>query len=491
MPLDAQTPPVWNTLILECMKAGRYKLAYKLHTDMKRRGLKPTVRTYDTMLYGLSRIQDWEYHTKLLEHAHSLYENLMKHYNLVKKLDPQSSELNVDPLASYIKILADTNQHQKIFDVYYALDQDGPLAPNNFLYGAIFRALATRRAASGEDRRSVAAQNASDARMLWKQMLKRPGASSTFPADSHTVAAALRCLAYGRSIDHQLGLDIARDVLGLAKPGETAPPAKVPLSPQSLEAVLILCNNMGAPRICIHFARQAMERPRKFHERPIVDSGHINQLLKAHVALAETGSTTESKAALEVLEWMLEQDIPTANEKISKIRPKRLTYNLVLSACQHCKDWSSATRVFEVMTGYHAEDFLSKSKKPRKDKRSPGHSVFPDATTMACMARTALATGDGSNIRQCLRIIDHVQLDHILNTGMPADPEADSPALRRARSSQVTELATAILEMVGTIEGPDGTGNKRDPEAPRWNSLRTHATELIQGQVATPMRPLV
>lgn len=36
-PLDAQNTPVWNTLIWECMKAKRYKLAYQLFTDVRRR----------------------------------------------------------------------------------------------------------------------------------------------------------------------------------------------------------------------------------------------------------------------------------------------------------------------------------------------------------------------------------------------------------------------------------------------------------------------
>jgi hypothetical protein len=33
-PLDAQNTPVWNTLIWECMKAGRFQLGYQLFTDV-------------------------------------------------------------------------------------------------------------------------------------------------------------------------------------------------------------------------------------------------------------------------------------------------------------------------------------------------------------------------------------------------------------------------------------------------------------------------
>jgi len=33
-PLDAQNTPVWNTLIWECMKSKRFKLAYQLFVDV-------------------------------------------------------------------------------------------------------------------------------------------------------------------------------------------------------------------------------------------------------------------------------------------------------------------------------------------------------------------------------------------------------------------------------------------------------------------------
>ena len=36
-PLDAQNTPVWNTLIWECLKLSRYKLAYELFTDVSKK----------------------------------------------------------------------------------------------------------------------------------------------------------------------------------------------------------------------------------------------------------------------------------------------------------------------------------------------------------------------------------------------------------------------------------------------------------------------
>jgi len=46
-PLDAQNTPVWNTLIWECMKTKRFKLAYQLFTDVCCHGSNPANRLTD------------------------------------------------------------------------------------------------------------------------------------------------------------------------------------------------------------------------------------------------------------------------------------------------------------------------------------------------------------------------------------------------------------------------------------------------------------
>ncbi|TFK55699.1 hypothetical protein OE88DRAFT_1672547 [Heliocybe sulcata] len=483
MPLDTQTPFVWNTLMQECMRVGRYKLAYKLFTDMKRRGVQPTTKTYDTMLYGLSYIQNWDEWTLLLENAHYLYDNLMKHYELVKQVDPESKELEIDPLASYIRILASIGDYQKIWDIYRALDKDGPLAPNNIIYTAMFTALATRKAIRGQPDWTVPALNAAEARLLWTQMMSHLGGSSEFPADSHTVASVLRCLAYGRAADHLLGMDIAQNVLGLAKPGETPSVPKVALHAQSLGAVLALCNNMRAERTCIHFARQVMNKPRKFHDKSMVDRGHINQVLKAYASLAGSGDATASSEAMQLLDWLMREDLKSGG---GAMWPNMQSFNFVLVACQHCKDWQRAIRVFEIMTGYHGPDFLQPSKLPTR--RSSRHFYFPHATTMTFMGRCALATGDGVNIRQCLRIVRHMQLGRVIKSSGLSNPEEDSSASKaqlHRYHGPVIELATTVLDMLKALN--QERGHKREDIADSWKTLEAEARRLMQGQIAAPL----
>src|ERR1700683_5373016 len=102
------------------------------------------------MFAGLSRLEHWSTHSLQLNHAHQLYDYFLKHLQAVKYHTPDSDELTVSPLAKYIKILGDAGDFQRIFDVYYAMDSDGPLSPNLDIFTAIFQVLSVRRYADGD-----------------------------------------------------------------------------------------------------------------------------------------------------------------------------------------------------------------------------------------------------------------------------------------------------------------------------------------------------
>ncbi|KAF6762617.1 hypothetical protein DFP72DRAFT_876355 [Ephemerocybe angulata] len=130
-PRDAMNAVVWNTMMWEALKAQRFQLAHALYVDMKRRGLSPTTRTFQTFFSGLSR---------------------------------------------YIKILGNSGEYQELFDVYYSLDPEGSFSANEFIYTALFQALTDmRHGLSGKGITAPAnwgLKVAGDARMLWNQMQK-------------------------------------------------------------------------------------------------------------------------------------------------------------------------------------------------------------------------------------------------------------------------------------------------------------------------------
>lgn len=456
-PLDAQNTPVWNTLIWECMKAKRFKLGYQLFTDMKRRGFSPTTRTFQTMFMGLSRIENWSGHTKQLANAHSLYDSFQRHVNSIKKHDKDNLELSVNPLAAYIKILGATGLHQEVFDVYYAMDSDGSLAPNQFVYTAMFQALS---AFSNQDR----LKNAADARLLWTQMQKASQKSPGFQVDAFIVTSAVSALSRGRLADQIFAFQIVRDYFGLTAPDEPPLTGTIPLAPQSFAAILLLCNNSQKHHLCDHFFQQVKKRPEASGGPSILDRAHMEEVLKARLSLEDSGS---ARYCLETLEWMLRQEI--TGHSGPKIRPALSTFNLVLTACWRDGDLWTATRTFDLMTGYHSHDFMdgAVSDTPRLDKRAPGRNLVPTAETLSSLMRTALASHSRANVRQCLRIIDYLGVDQFFSSQQVGKTESNKAA--KHRTFYASKLASAIIEAV-----TDVSNNKEKTyqvELRRWKDL--------------------
>ncbi|KAK2466207.1 hypothetical protein APHAL10511_001849 [Amanita phalloides] len=470
-PLDAQNVPVWNTLIWEAMKARRFKLGYELYIDMKRRGHSPTTRTFQTIFSGLSRIENWSAHTKQLANSRSLYDAYQKHMMAIKKVDPTSPHLCVDPLSAYIKILGDAGHYQDIFDVYYAMDAEGPLAPNQLIFTAIFRALSSK-AEAGCDRVVPYLKNAADAKLLWKQMLKLSHKHSDFQVDSFIAAAAISALTRGGASEQSLAFEIVRDYFGLCKPEDTAPTNFLPLSAPSLDAVLRLCNCALKYDLCLDFVQQVKRRADDMGGPSIIDRGHMEEVLKAHLALSN-GNTKYGGGdkALNTLEWMLRQEILGKNGP--NIRPTHSTFNLVMTACWRTSDWQSAMRTFELMTGYHAHDFIdgAVAQVPRLDKRTSGRHILLTPEIASTMVRAALASGNRANMRQCLRIISFLDLDKII--GCNADG-VESHKATKNRAFYRSKLISVVLEIVERAKGDrDSTEEVR-----KWDELGSRATQL-------------
>ncbi|EGO27883.1 hypothetical protein SERLADRAFT_462077, partial [Serpula lacrymans var. lacrymans S7.9] len=209
----------------ECVQAQRHQLAYELYIDMKRRGFSPTTATYTTLFMGLSRITNWSAHPKQLTHAHTLYENFLKHLEAVKFHEPDNMrELNTTPITLYMKVLGLAGDYQKIFDVYFAMDQEGPLTPNKYVFTTMFQSILERQVRDKADEEiSVHNRAASDAKHVWMQMEKVMQKNPKFELDPFLIGSALKALARGRPNDQSFALEIIRDHLGLTKPGESAP----------------------------------------------------------------------------------------------------------------------------------------------------------------------------------------------------------------------------------------------------------------------------
>lgn len=438
---------------------------------MKRRGFSPTIRTFQTMFTGLSRIEHWSSHPKQLENARGIYEAYQRHTTAVKKDDPESPELSASPLAPYIRLLGTAGRYQEIFDVYYAMDTEGRLAPDQFIFAAMFQALSSTFSNDTGNRASIGHKNAADARLLWSQMLKASKKSPGFPVDSHLITFAIIALSHGRPEDQTFAFQILRDYLGLTAPDKPPATGTVPLAPQALTAALNLCNASKNHSHCIHFFEQVRRRPEAQGGASIIDRTHMEEVLRARLALAAPGS---AHLSLQVLEWMLTQEITGKNGP--KIRPAISTFNLVLMACWRGADWQAATRTFELMTGLHCHDFMDGAvvRVPRQDERGPGRNLVPTAETMSCMVRTASATRDVAHTRQALRLVDHLGAEELF----AMKPAQDSNKAAKNRAFHVSKLAVAVTEAVKVVLAANKGKMGRDEDA-RWIGLADQAEEVL------------
>jgi hypothetical protein len=437
---------------------------------MKRRGFSPTSRTFKTMLSGLARIENWEDYPKQLKNATSLYEAFLRHVDSMKKHDPSSPELNTAPIASYIQILGDVGMHQEIFDVFYNMDKEGPLAPDHLLFTAMFQALAAK-----PDPVTGYAPNSASAKLLWSLMIKAQR-KTQFPLDSHLISAVVLALSRGRPGDQELGFQIVRDYFGLST---TTPPKSkdiVPLTSQAFGAVLSLCKFSEKHQCAIDFFQQVLERPPSVGGPSIIDNGHVETVIGAYSALSPPNYSIK---CIELLEWMLRESVTRPRD--TKIRPSHSTYLLVLKACWSCADWRGATKTFDLMTGYHCHDFMDGvvSDRPRFDRRSEGRNISPDPETVSLMVRTAVRTKNRAHIRQALRLTHYFGMKDLFLNKYAPEGSGQSKKATDSRLFYSLKLADAVREGIEQVLA-ESTGKEqpRRDDVVRWKELERDATDI-------------
>lgn len=434
---------------------------------------------------GLARIEDWESHTKQLDHSHSVYESFRRHVDAVQKLDPSSAELSIAPIAAYVKILGSAGLHQKIFDVFYSLDSEGPLAPDHLLFTAMFQALAIKPYTDSED----FVQNAASAKLLWNLMVKASRRNS-FPIDGFLISSAIVALSRGRDADQEFALSLVAEYFGLVAFDNVDEPASqknrerksssIPLQPQSFAAVLTLCRNSSQPLHAINFFAAVLQRPESQGGPSIIDRAHVEQVLQSLIA-ADVPSSSEK--ALELVEWMLSQEIKSPSSVAAKIRPTYSTFNLIVNQiCRTENNWRIAAKVFDYMTGYHSHDFMDgvEASKPRFDQRSPGRNIPPSAEFLSSLMRIAVGSENRANIRQALRLTHYLGFRSLMR---PSDT-LESKKVMKDKEFYISKLAQAVLEGIKILSSQSTPLDKpRESDLARWRSLQSDAHRVLESRI--------
>lgn len=416
------------------------------------------------MFKGLSQISDWSNHPKQLANAHALYHYYLNHIQSIKHHDPDNiPQLSLTPLVIYISILGAAGDIQKMFDVYFAMDQDGPHAPNRFVFTAMFRAITNHQERAGV--MSVRDTAASDAKHVWLQIEKTLQKRPDFEFDSRLISATIHALTRGRPADQNLALDIIAHHLGLTRPGH---PDSFRLSPflnyWTLDAALQVCFAMQKFRLCVYFMHLIMDN--LDFDRPAVRSlvarSHIHKLLRAHASLAMFASPHESSQAIDALEWCLKHD---AIYDIPDLRPDMRTYHLVLMTCLRTGDWEGAIKSFQLMTGIQTDSFNEFDGKtsPRVQKRPEGRSLTPNVETMTFIMRTALQTKDNTKALHAFWLSEHIGIDNLLQD-------------KAGESYYRASFARALASVVDQLLDDPRTEHRRE-----WLvSLKTRAQEVVR-----------
>lgn len=414
-PYGTQIPVVWNTLISGVMRAQKFDLAYSIYTEvrasarfflsyinyhcskMKRRGVKPDMGTYATMMTGYGYIDDWSEFSKQLENCHAVHEHFFENR---EGLTFEGRDRLLIPTSKYFSILSKAGLHDKMFDIFNQMDASGPWSANAHVYGAMLAAIPYRTHSKKVDGRE---RNASDAKLLWRQMkdAERRGVASI---DEYVIGRVLSILSRGRPADQQLALEIAKEYTGFAAPGEETRPAKVELTSNLRLSVLQLLRKLGRSRLIMHYTKQLMA----------ADGANVafwaRYVLGAFNDIAIAAPSDESEKSLELLKRMLLEAVRRGDKLL---RPTMHDYETALMLCWRCEDWTSACEVFHLMTGYHAGEFAprfqdsaadqeqeSSSQKSVRAERSEGLNLTPTNLAMLNLLRTAVMSKDGNIMRQ-------------------------------------------------------------------------------------------
>ncbi|KAH7104389.1 hypothetical protein BKA62DRAFT_505821, partial [Auriculariales sp. MPI-PUGE-AT-0066] len=440
MPRDAQDTVCWNNMILYTMKAGRYKLAYSLFTEMKRRNFTPNLRTYQVLLHGYTYIDDWQGRTMTAENLSSVYRSFEELVDTIRKSNAVVElAACITPFNNYLTSLRRMGKFDEIWELFNAMPAQGIGAPNVFTYCTVLSAIGDRRAPQRSQRLDrhpgfdpdepgaqfptpnaeelhICTNNATDALFVWRMYLRGIERRPELLLDPLPVCKVLQTILRSPMQMHlDFGLEMVLEYFGMPSTGSDIKRGKLKLDLQAMHSILSPLVARKSHDLCLHFGALAMTHPRLSQS---IDFGHVEYMLTSRAALAKLpiaqapGTTAKSQArlALETVDWMLGAAYELSADA-ERIRPRHSTYKLVLRACWLSNDWASACGAFERMTGLRASTFVDVPPPeamlpPPAMKRSPGRTLEPDPDCFTNLFRTALSTNVAAQ-RQALRMLAH------------------------------------------------------------------------------------
>ncbi|PVF99938.1 hypothetical protein CPB86DRAFT_783056 [Serendipita vermifera] len=367
LPLDAVNVVVWNVLIASAIKEARYKLAFELYYNMKRRHIQPNTRTFNTLFGGLSRIEDWSPYSNILTRAFTTYEQLLVHFETLRTRNPESPDITPWPINNFLTLLGRARHYAKMWDVFFSMN--GKLAPDEITYTVMLRAIQNRtsldedpvqtetqiEARQPDDnlmnkeawesqfeeyilpeegwplRRDTAKpaveenvhyKNAQDARLLFDSLLKASKKDQNLSITAQTLTPTIQLLAYGKPSDQNYAFQLLREYVPLEHPplrvgGPTTtsksiiqvsskPKVQVTINSAILQALFELCVRSARFESAIHYFQKIAE---DVELKNLLDWRHMISVLRAFaMRRPPKGQVHDAREAISALEWMLREE---------------------------------------------------------------------------------------------------------------------------------------------------------------------------------------
>lgn len=445
---------------------------------MKKRGFKPTSRTFATFFSGCSTLESFS--PKQLDRIRGIWIDFEKHMSRLEsdhgKRISYPDHASPSPYVPYIELEGRLEAGGRLEEIISSLRTSGPFAPDKRVYTALMNALSRRKSLKSDagivtDWQEVQIQNAKDVQRLWIQMIRQRSASPSHQsiADSYSLAAFLWALSKGDESHQLYALDVGSQLLGLDGSKSTSSP-KIPLDHRTVGPLLEICNSLQRYDLTVQYIEGIMSSPTR---RKVLTTSVMDHALEAYGYLASLPSYSPSdsqnslsKKSLQLLHWMLREAYSDIGPQIL---PSRKSYNYAFLTSWRSVDWESAQEIFQIMTGLNfahfdgAAEFEIKSSKPNKTR------MDLDAQSMSYLLRTAVAKEDDTILKSLVRVFQHYGYPHFFGETMTLGAmEARGLTKREAgeinyyRYKLATSLQSVLIRLLDESSGAEVRGQYKE-----------------------------
>jgi len=246
---------------------------------MKKRGFKPSARTYTTLLNAYAGLRHSGDTTerrgprtpepRTVSRVNIIFDQAQSHLaaqvaeleRLESQNDPEELglgtdgmvddnfvegegvDINIGPINAYLKFLAKFGMFQEMEKTFTAMPTSGPLSPDSITFSTMFSGLFDKLSKKSHSTEESTPVKGLTATTLWNQVYRQFRESDTRQSDKRKIdedlaLIALKCLSRSDPISQRQVMEVIDALWPLPRPNDTRTPAQIRLMPQTQRASL-------------------------------------------------------------------------------------------------------------------------------------------------------------------------------------------------------------------------------------------------------------